>query len=49
MKSLDVTNGEAMILVQGVKLKDSIKIVIKLKILTSINNKIKQFYLVRRV
>ena len=34
---------------KGAKLKDSIKIVIKLKILTSINNKIKQFYLVRRV
>ena len=33
----------------GAKLKDSIKNAINLKILISINNKIKQFYLVRRV
>ena len=34
---------------RGAKLKDSIKNEINLKILISINNKIKQFYLVRRV
>ena len=34
---------------RGTKLKDSIKNEINLKILISINNKIKQFYLVRRV
>ena len=33
----------------GAKLKDSIKNAINLKILISINKKIKQFYLVQRV